>query len=617
MRQRAYLALWGLLLALYVLLALPHLDDYAWDYDEGPLLQAADLARRGYTLYDEVVLNKLPFLVRWLQVSFATGGRSVTTARLAVLLLTLLGFASLGALAELWWGRGAGPATLALALAAAEVRVRAPVVMPDLPAMSLVLAALVAATRYRRGHGRGWLLAAAVAFALGVGLHPLLLYAAAPLAWLLVAPAGGRLDVTPATRALLTVGGVGLLLLGATLLSVDRVGFLRWVYAYNATAARNAGRHFPSWARLGTYLRQHAPLVLAALAGGALLLATGRRAHHRGGLSVCLVWAFMSLMALGLYRPLWMHYRVLSLYPLWVLAGGGAVAALRVLRTLRTQRRRITLGLGAAVTLLATPVAVAQGWATSPDRPSAPAGAAALRGYLAPRAAPGAFVLYDNPFLAFAHGYPVPPSLADSSFKRIANGYLGVGDLGRAVLDRDVRLWVLDGDDGRLGHYPTLVRAVTALTTPGPCFDALCVYHTRDRRPAEARLGEAVRLRGYALPEHGVQAGGTLTVTLYWEAVAPVPGSLSVFVHLRDAEGAMVAQHDGAPLLGAAPTETWEVGWVVADPHPVPLPPALSEGYTLAVGMYRWPSLVRLPAFDAQGTRWPDDVILLEEAMPE
>ncbi len=139
---------WLTLITLYLSAPLRHLDGYAWDYDEGPYLQAAALAFKGHPLYAKVVLNKLPYPTWLLEGSFAIGGMTLTTARCTILLLTLVGFVSLGILAELWWGQGAGPAAMALYLLIPEFSVRAAVVMNDLPAMSAALIVLVAATLF-------------------------------------------------------------------------------------------------------------------------------------------------------------------------------------------------------------------------------------------------------------------------------------------------------------------------------------------------------------------------------------------------------------------------------------------------------------------------------------
>jgi hypothetical protein len=56
---------------------------------------------------------------------------------------------------------------------------------------------------------------------------------------------------------------------------------------------------------------------------------------------------------------------------------------------------------------------------------------------------------------------------------------------------------------------------------------------------------------------------------------------------LLDAEGKLVAQHDGPPNAGQSPTSGWLKGDRVLDEHQIPLPADLPAGeYRLIVGLY-------------------------------
>jgi len=129
-----------------------------------------------------------------------------------------------------------------------------------------------------------------------------------------------------------------------------------------------------------------------------------------------------------------------------------------------------------------------------------------------------------------------------------------------------------------------------------------------------ARLGDVVTLLGASL-EPGtlnLEPGTPLTVTLVWRAEAEMEVSYRVFLHLLGPDGALVAQSDGEPAGWTRPTTGWMPGEVVLDRRVLWVPEETPEGtYTLWVGMYCWPSLQRLPAFRPDGTRWPDDRILL------
>jgi hypothetical protein len=113
--------------------------------------------------------------------------------------------------------------------------------------------------------------------------------------------------------------------------------------------------------------------------------------------------------------------------------------------------------------------------------------------------------------------------------------------------------------------------------------------------PVEARLGQVIRLRGYRLAGMP-QPGGTLALTLYWEALAPPDGDYTVFAHLVGAADDMLGQEDHPPQGGAAPTSTWVPGQVLADHYQISIPTDVPAGAAwLMVGMYDPLSGERLP----------------------
>lgn len=126
------------------------------------------------------------------------------------------------------------------------------------------------------------------------------------------------------------------------------------------------------------------------------------------------------------------------------------------------------------------------------------------------------------------------------------------------------------------------------------------------------RLGEQIELIGYRLADETLSPGDTLLLTLHWQAASPVPEHLTVFTHLQNSEGEVVAQQDGVPAGGDRPTSSWKPGRQIEDGHAIPIPPGTPyDTYSLSVGMYDPETLVRLPAFDADGNRLPDDRIPL------
>ncbi len=83
------------------------------------------------------------------------------------------------------------------------------------------------------------------------------------------------------------------------------------------------------------------------------------------------------------------------------------------------------------------------------------------------------------------------------------------------------------------------------------------------------------------------RAGASLPVVLHWSAATPVSESYTVFTHVVDASGKIVAQQDNLPVGGLAPTTSWQPGKVVWDAYKLQLPGDLAPGeYRLLIGLY-------------------------------
>ncbi|MDP2728455.1 MAG: glycosyltransferase family 39 protein [Dehalococcoidia bacterium] len=103
--------------------------------------------------------------------------------------------------------------------------------------------------------------------------------------------------------------------------------------------------------------------------------------------------------------------------------------------------------------------------------------------------------------------------------------------------------------------------------------------------PLRAELEGKLALLGYDL-EGELRPGSAFKLTLYWQALAPVDESYTVFAHLLDGQNRIWAQHDGVPA-GDSPTSGWREGEVVTDRHVLTIRADASPGeYALEVGMY-------------------------------
>jgi hypothetical protein len=112
----------------------------------------------------------------------------------------------------------------------------------------------------------------------------------------------------------------------------------------------------------------------------------------------------------------------------------------------------------------------------------------------------------------------------------------------------------------------------------------------------DARFGESIHLRGYALDDVAFSPGDIVPVTLFWEAQTPIAERYKVTVQLLDGEECLVAQIDTEPRDGLAPTTSWQPDQALADRYGVLLPPDVSSGpCSLIVAFYHLVSGERLP----------------------
>jgi len=126
--------------------------------------------------------------------------------------------------------------------------------------------------------------------------------------------------------------------------------------------------------------------------------------------------------------------------------------------------------------------------------------------------------------------------------------------------------------------------------------------------------GDTIELKGFRLEPSRPAAGGSLTLTLLWQAAQPIQRDYTVFVHLVSEDGATVAQVDSFPnWRGPLPTSAWPAGQLIPDTHSLNLPVELAPGpYRLRIGLYYWQDLAHLEVHDAAGTPLGTELILAE-----
>lgn len=98
-------------------------------------------------------------------------------------------------------------------------------------------------------------------------------------------------------------------------------------------------------------------------------------------------------------------------------------------------------------------------------------------------------------------------------------------------------------------------------------------------------------LRGYDL----TQTAESLDVTLYWQAEQTAVRPYTVFTHLLNAQGELVAQQDNWPVNGRWPPTCWQNGDLIPDSYQLSLAGLAPGSYTLTVGWYDARDNTRLP----------------------
>jgi tetratricopeptide (TPR) repeat protein len=126
--------------------------------------------------------------------------------------------------------------------------------------------------------------------------------------------------------------------------------------------------------------------------------------------------------------------------------------------------------------------------------------------------------------------------------------------------------------------------------------------------PLLRSAGQQLALLGYDIRPAAVEVGGSLLVTLWWQAVSTMDQDYTVFIHLTDSQGRLWAQYDGLLTHGDRPTSAWRLGLIVKGDYELELPLGAPPGdYQLMTGVYDWQTGERLPVWDHNGERTPHD----------
>ncbi len=155
------------------------------------------------------------------------------------------------------------------------------------------------------------------------------------------------------------------------------------------------------------------------------------------------------------------------------------------------------------------------------------------------------------------------------------------------------------------------------LKVPRP-FDAAQSKPISDQSLLDTAInfGDEITLSALAINNLNLAPGETLTTQLLWTAQQTPSLDYTIFLHLLDEAGNLVAGNDSQPLTGQYPTTIWSPAEQILDPHAVSLPPDLPPGqYTLALGLYHQPTSERLPLVFEDGGQDMDGRFVLDKVI--
>src|ERR1700693_4779890 len=307
------------------------------DYDEGVYWQSLRALTRGEPLFRTVFASQPPIFYEAL-LPFYLVGHSLSSLRIAVLLLGLVGLAATYTVGRLLAGHVAALVAVVLAATSPLYLHQSVIVQADAPAVAIGIVAVALALGAVRAEGRlrdALALATGLALSLSIGTKLLGVVAMIPIALVILG--------TPRGRGRLVAGAIAGGVLGMVLVLLPALPSPRAAYDQLVLSHLRAGA--ATQGDLGGNLKilvLHREVPLEALAAAGVLLAAWRRDR---AIIIPISWTAASLLAVLFYHPLFVHHLVMLSLPFALVAAIG-------LRNLRKVGRRG--GLGAAGVVVAT-----------------------------------------------------------------------------------------------------------------------------------------------------------------------------------------------------------------------------------------------------------------------
>jgi 4-amino-4-deoxy-L-arabinose transferase-like glycosyltransferase len=164
--------------------------------------------------------------------------------------------------------------------------------------------------------------------------------------------------------------------------------------------------------------------------------------------------------------------------------------------------------------------------------------------------------------------------------------------------------WVPPRRDGWLIRGMAIVFFLLAAAAPwvyiapvhaGPT--PISAEDLRERaQPSAIVFGESIQLAGYRV-DPTAQAGGWLTIDLYWKALRPIEKDLWLTISLAgDDPMQPLVVKDGSPSAGRDTTDRWKAGQILPSRHRLLVPAHAEEGlYGVWIGLHPFGEWAWLP----------------------
>jgi hypothetical protein len=134
------------------------------------------------------------------------------------------------------------------------------------------------------------------------------------------------------------------------------------------------------------------------------------------------------------------------------------------------------------------------------------------------------------------------------------------------------------------------------------------------QNPTQAQFENTIRLLGYDGLVNSVVPGQNLHLRYYWQALQPPKINYSVFTHILDKDGHLIAQADGSPAGADRPTSSWDDPGetLIGTQFDIQIPGATPPGtYIVNIGLYDSATGARLSLPSG-----PDSLSLLTFTIP-